>query len=179
MITSDDYLTEDIEKFMEVHRVEYEKPQNESVRKLLSVQDKISFFKNIDPLELKAIVYDVKFKKYKYKDYIVEEGSYSNEIFFIIQGECQVYHNNKKVGKLHPGEIFGEAGAIFRTRRNATVVCSSKEAKLLSFCIDEENMKFCSVALATLYKNLASEINAKLEDVNNLCNTKSPHNYLS
>ncbi len=161
-----DYLIKDIEKFIEINRVASEEPQSQSLRKLLSVQDKISIFKNIDPLELKAIVYNLKFAKYNFKDYILKQGDITEEMFFIIDGECQVFHNNKKVGILHAGEVFGETAAIFKTKRNASVICSSEKATLLSFCIDENNMEFCSTALAILYKNLASEINAKLEEIN-------------
>lgn len=167
MIHSAHYSIDDIEDFLEINAIEEEKEQSKSLRKLLSVQDKISIFKNIDVLDLKAIVYDVKFVKYKYKDYIVEENDESNSIFFIIDGKCQVFHNRKKVGELRAGEIFGESGVIFKTKRNASVVCASDDAILLSFCIDEENMDFCAPALATLYKNLASEIDAKLQEINN------------
>ena len=160
------YVVEDVEKFLQINRESSETEQSKSLKKLLSVQDKISIFRGIEPDELKAIVYNLKFVKFKFKDYIVEQNDMHEEIFFIIDGECQVFHNKKKVGKLRAGEIFGEAGAIFKSNRNASVVCSSKDAKLLSFCIDANNMEFCAPALAILYKNLASEINAKLEEIN-------------
>nr|WP_321267160.1 cyclic nucleotide-binding domain-containing protein [uncultured Sulfurimonas sp.] len=160
------YTIEDVEKFLEINRDAQNEEHSRSLRKLLSVQDKISIFRGIEPDELKAIVYNLKFVKFKFKDYVVEQNDTKEEIFFIIDGECQVFHNRQKVGKLRAGEIFGEAGAIFKTQRNASVVCSSKEATLLSFCVDENNMEFCAPALAILYKNLASEINAKLEEIN-------------
>lgn len=160
------YSSEDIEKFLEINRQLNEEPQSQSLRKLLSVKEKISIFKNIDTSELKAIVAELKFVKFKFKDYIVKEGDESKEIFFIISGECQVFHNNNRIGILKPGVVFGESGAIFKTKRNASVVCASQDATLLSFCIDEDNMEFCAPALATLYKNLAHQINDKLEALN-------------
>jgi CRP-like cAMP-binding protein len=158
------YTSEEIRTFLELY--EEVEEESKSLKKLLAVQDKISIFKNIDQLELKAIVYDLKFVKFHFKDYVVEEGDESKEVFFIIDGKCQVFHNKKKVGDLRAGEVFGESGVIFKTKRNATVVCSSETATMLTFKIDEENMEFCAPALATLYKNLAFEINAKLKDVN-------------
>lgn len=166
MNQSPNYTVEDVEKFLEVNDREENSEQSQSLRKLLNVKDKISIFKNIDSAELKAIIYDLKFMKFKYKEYIVKENDESINIFFIIDGECQVFHDKKKVGTLRPGEIFGESGVIFKTKRNASVICASENATLLSFCIDDENMEFCSLALAKLYKNLAFEINAKLEDIN-------------
>lgn len=162
------YTVEDVEKFLEINEIEENSEQSKSLRKLLNVKDKISIFKNIDSADLKAIIYDLKFMKFKYKEYIVKQHDESINIFFIINGECQVFHANKKVGTLRPGEIFGESGVIFKTKRNASVVCASEDATLLSFCIDEDNMEFCAAALATLYKNLAFEINAKLENINKL-----------
>jgi len=166
MSQSSGYTDEDIEKFLNAHQQAQQEEQTKSLKKLLSVQDKISIFKDIDPRELKAIVFDLKFVKCDFKDYIVEQNDKSQDIFFIISGECQVYHNNKKVGLLQAGEIFGESGALFATKRNATILCASKEATLLSFRIDENNMEFCAPAIAKLYKNLALQINAKLEGLN-------------
>ncbi len=160
------YSINDIANFLEVTRIVREQPNSKSLDKLLSVQDKISIFKNIDPLELKAIVSDLKFVKYKFKDYVVKQNDESLEVFFIINGECHVFRDKNKIGVLKPGAVFGEAGVIFKTKRNASVVCASEEATMLSFCIDEENIEFCAPALATFYKNLASQINDKLESLN-------------
>lgn len=160
------YTIKDLEKFLQINKDAENEEHSKSLKKLLSVQDKISIFKGIEPDELKAIVYNLKFVKFKFKDYVVEQQDTREEIFFIIDGECQVFHNKQKVGKLRAGEIFGESGAIFKSKRNASVVCASEEATLLSFCIDENNIEFCAPALAILYKNLASEINAKLKEIN-------------
>ena len=160
-----EYLVEDIEKFLRINEEAIEE-ESLSLKKLLSVADKIKIFQNIDSLDLRAIVYDVKFERYKFKDYIVEQGQLKKEIYFIIDGECQVFFNTTKIGVLKPGEVFGEAGAIFGTKRGATVICSSPNATLLSFKIDEENLDFCAPAIATLYKNLAFEISSKLDAVN-------------
>lgn len=169
---SSNYSIEDIEKFLEVNRIANEEPESKSLQKLLSVQDKISIFKNIEPSELRAIVCDLKFVKYKFKDYVVKQNDESREVFFVISGECQVFHNRNKVGTLQPGVVFGETGVIFNTKRNASVVCATKEATLLSFGIDEDNLEFCAPALATLYKNLAFQINDKLESLNLAYSTK-------
>ena len=166
MSQTSNYSVEDVETFLQITREASAQPERKIMQNLLDVQDKISIFRGIDPEELKAIVYNLQFVKFKFKDYVVEEGEVNPEIFYIISGECHVFHNNKKVGKLGKGEVFGESGAIFKTKRNASVVCASKEAMLLSFCIDENNMDFCAPALATIYKNLASEINAKLQEIN-------------
>ena len=160
-----EYLVDDIEKFLRINEEEIEE-QSLSLKKLLSVSDRINIFKNIEDIDLRAIVYDVKFERYKHRDYVVEQGQEKKEIYFIIDGECQVFYKTTKIGVLRPGEVFGEAGAIFGTKRGATVICASDKTTLLSFKIDEENIDFCAPALAILYKNLAFEINTKLDALN-------------
>jgi CRP-like cAMP-binding protein len=159
------YDEEDIDTFLELTRT-VDTLESKIMKKLLSVQNKISLIANIDSDELKAIIYDLKFIKYNKKDFVVEQGDISKTIYFILSGECSVFVNSHKVGVLKARDTFGESAAIFNEKRNATVICSSEQATLLSFCIDEENMEFCAPALATLYKNLAHQINHKLEGVN-------------
>jgi len=159
------YDEDDIETFIQLTKTR-DNSESKIMQKLLSVQNKISLIANINKEELKAIIYDLKFIKYVKKDIIVAEGDISSSIFFILSGECSVFVNEHKVGLLQARDSFGESSALFHERRNATVVCSSEQATLLCFSIDEENMEFCSKALATLYKNLAYQIKHKLEEVN-------------
>ncbi len=161
-----EYHIEEIEEFLRIDKELKNSEENRTLQKLLSVQSKISIFNGISQDDLQAIVYKLEFNKFKFKDQIVKQDEIRDEIFFIISGVCQVFHNNKKVGELKAGEIFGEVGALFKSKRGATVACASKELTLLSFCIDEQNMEFCAPALARLYKNLAYEIDAKLKNIN-------------
>ena len=166
-----EYSVDDIEEFLKINDEEPE-VDSQTMQKLLSVQEKIKIFNNIEPHDFKASVQDLQFMRYKFKDYIVEEDSLSDNIYFIIDGECQVFSNKVKLGALKPGSSFGESGAIFGHKRNATVVCASKNATLLSFRIDQENLEFSAKALAILYKNLALEINTKLSGINHQVATK-------
>ena len=159
------YNASDIEEFLKVDDAQ-EHDESKIMKKLLSVQNKISIFVAIEPDDLKAIIYDLKFIKYSRKDILIKEGDVSKNIFFILSGDCQVFVKNHKVGELTKGQSLGETAAIFNTPRNATVACSSENATILSFSIDHDNMQFCGAALAQMYKNLAFEINSKLEDMN-------------
>ena len=167
MIQEVNYDQQDIEKFLEINELPDRNESSQTLQKLLHVQSKISIIANIDPVDLKAILYDLKFIQYNRNDQIIEEGDTSDEIFFIFSGECHVLHKGKKIGEIKTGKTFGESAAVFNTKRNATVICSSEKATILSFRINHDNMRFCAPALATLYKNLAFQINKKLEDTNN------------
>ena len=56
---------------------------------------------------------------------IVREGEPGDRAFIIVSGECVVRHavagHTEEVGRLHPGDVFGEAAVLARRRRTATV----------------------------------------------------------
>jgi len=166
MIQQVEYDLEDIEKFLEITKISKANEYSQTLKKLLNVQSKISIIADIDPAELKVIIEKLKFVSVPFKEFIIKEGDISQEIFFVLSGEFHVFSNNKKVGVIAAGQTFGETAAVFNTKRNASVVCASKVATVLSFCINHENIDFCAPALAKLYKNLALQINTKLEEVN-------------
>lgn len=166
MIQQVQYDIDDIEKFLEINELAKRDKGSQTLQKLLHVQSKISIIADINPEELKVILKKLRFIKYNFKDFIIKEGEISEEIFFILSGECHVFAENKKVGVIPAGNTFGESAAIFHTKRNASVVCSSQETTVLSFSVNHDNIDFCAPALAKLYKNLARQINTKLEQMN-------------
>ena len=160
------FTTSDIERFIAVSQEIENEPEVKSLKKLLSVQNKIEIFDGIESFELKALVYDVAFKKHQFKEYIIKEEENSLDIFFILKGECHVFKDKKHIGTLLEGDTFGEIGVIFNIQRSADVVAASKEVVLLRFKIDQDNLEFNARALAILYKNLALAINNKLQELN-------------
>ena len=166
MIQQIEYDSNDVEEFLKIHSSSLENKDSTTLQRLLSVQKKISIIANIDPIDLRTIINDLKFIKYAYKDYIITEDEISENIFFILSGECHIFSHNKKVGVLKAGATFGETAAIFNTKRNASVICASKEMTVLSFAIKHDAIEFCAHSMALLYKNLAAQINTKLELMN-------------
>ena len=166
MIVQVEYDEDDIARFLEINELSEEYQSSQTLKKLLSVQNKIPILKGINPSDISAITTNLKFMKCKFKDYVVKEGDKTQEIFFIFSGGCHVFVGRTKVAEISSGQTFGEAAAVFNTTRNASVVCSTPEATLLSFCIDNDSIDLSAPALATLYKNLASQINTKLEQMN-------------
>ena len=59
------YTVEEIQQFLEISKRDEEESENEILKKLLSVKDKISIFNNIDSTDIRAIVSNLKFVKYK------------------------------------------------------------------------------------------------------------------
>jgi CRP-like cAMP-binding protein len=162
----EDFNKLDIQKIIELTQEFEEGEEEKSLKKLLNVKHKIKIFKNIDTFEIKALVYSLKFVRYEKKEFIINDKEESSYIYFILEGECQVLKQNKKIGTLHAGDTFGEIGVIFREKRSADVICSSDEAIMLKFKLDQENLDFNAQALAKMYKNLANQIKIKLEELN-------------
>ena len=161
-----DYTSHDIQTFIRVAKQKEASDEFQSLKKLLAVKDKIEIFRGILTNELKALVYDVRFKRYKFKEYIIKENDDSVEIFFLLKGECHTFLGEKLIAKLYEGTTFGEIGVITNSKRSASVVAASKEVLLLSFKINENNLDFNARGLAIFYRNLAATINDKLQKLN-------------
>ena len=52
---------------------------------------------------------------------LVREGDYSYELTIIDEGTAEVSHDGEVVATLGPGDVFGEAGVLSKSARNATV----------------------------------------------------------
>ena len=161
-----DFTVEDIENFIQIAKLAEEKGGDKSFQKLLEVKERISILNEIDKDELKALVYDVRFRRFKEGEIVIQQDEASQEIFYILKGICHASKENVFLGELQAGETFGEIGVITQTPRSADIKCFSEECLLLSFRIDQENLEFNAPALAILYRNLAKEINEKLQRLN-------------
>jgi CRP/FNR family cyclic AMP-dependent transcriptional regulator len=52
---------------------------------------------------------------------LVREGDYSYELTVIDDGQADVLNDGQVVAQLGPGDVFGEAGVLSKSLRNATV----------------------------------------------------------
>lgn len=57
---------------------------------------------------------------------ILKEGAFSNELIALEEGTAEVLRDGERVAELKQGDIFGEAGLLEKTQRNASVVATSK-----------------------------------------------------
>ena len=55
-------------------------------------------------------------------EYIIQEGSASDEMYFLINGTAAVYYGNTEVKKLNKGAYFGEIGCILGGVRKASIM---------------------------------------------------------
>jgi CRP-like cAMP-binding protein len=155
----------DIEKFIALNKDIENDATSRGMKKLLEVYNKISIFKGLNKIDLQAVLYDVTFKKYTYKEIIFKEGEVLNDIYYIISGEVEMVKHNKKISTLKTGQTFGEIGMLLDERTFVSIVCKSQEAVVLSFKIDYNNIEFSSKTLVKIYQNILHQLKNKLKQI--------------
>jgi CRP/FNR family transcriptional regulator, cyclic AMP receptor protein len=83
---------------------------------------RIPLFKDVPDEDLRLIATFAESKEVGEDSVIMKEGGYSNEFMAIESGKVEIQKDGQKVAELGPGEIFGEAGLLEKSRRNASVV---------------------------------------------------------
>ncbi len=56
---------------------------------------------------------------------LVREGDYSQDLTIIDEGTARVERHGQELANLGPGDMFGEAGLLQKSMRNATVVATT------------------------------------------------------
>ena len=57
---------------------------------------------------------------------LTREGGHAREFFVVVSGTADVHRDDERVGRLGPGDFFGEVGLLGpRSERSATVVATS------------------------------------------------------
>lgn len=141
---------------------------DKAMQKLVNMKQRIHIFDDINVDELEKIVENVNFRRYKNKEYVIREGESSKELFILLKGSCQVVINKHPIGLLGTGQVFGEVAAVFGTMRNASVVSISDNTLVLSCTLKDNAIVSLPYATAILYRNLAKQINQKLEIQNRM-----------
>lgn len=100
---------------------------------------------------------------------VIKEGDKSTDLYFILEGSCQVLKNNPvnnqhiEIALLESGDHFGEAGLFLGTARSAFIV-ANEQAKLAKITKTQFNKfsethpidttRFLKASIAELYKRL-------------------------
>ena len=161
-----EFSESEIADFLEADEVKKELEQNKLFEKLLSIKNKIAIFNNIEAVELKSLLYDINLKTYKKDEIIIKDGDDADYIYYILSGKCEIIKEEKKLATLSSGDTFGEIAVVCEIPRISDVKSISDNTVLLAFKIDLDNLDFCAKPLAIFYKNLALEMQKKLQKLN-------------
>ncbi|CAF2750866.1 unnamed protein product [Rotaria sp. Silwood2] len=69
---------------------------------------------------------------YYQNDIIIKQGDKGDRMFFIEDGQCDIYRNEKFHKRLNEGDYFGELALLNHEPRSATVIAASYKVKLAS-----------------------------------------------
>lgn len=159
----DAQILQDIKDFP-FREVEAENPY---MGRLLAAKDGIKFFQGMYDSDIKKIVKNIVFIKYKMHETILEEGDDSNEIFYLLGGKARVIAGTNVVGLIEQGNIFGEFSSITKERRTATIKANVDGVTVLRFNFAFESFEEAPYSFTRLYKNIIDSLIIKINSSNN------------
>ena len=139
--------------------------KNELLRRLIDSKDSIPFFKNMEPFDIKSLVKDIEFLRYKRGEQIIKQGETSKEVYLVLSGSCCVKINNKKVATVEKNQLFGEFYSILNGSRTASVI-SENNVTVIRFNFAFELFDIKPDSITILYKNIINELIKKIAKSN-------------
>ncbi|OPY86416.1 MAG: DNA-binding transcriptional activator YeiL [Smithella sp. PtaU1.Bin162] len=104
-------------------------------------------------------------KKYFAGETIIEEGSYDNWIYFLVDGHVRIVKNGEEIDTLRrTGDIFGEMCVIDGSPRSASieaiddVTCLATDVSFMDSLYSEDKVAFCAVFYQMIAEVLACRL---------------------
>lgn len=98
-----------------------------SIEKKLELINKIKFFSRMDEDDKTILANLADFRSYNPKDVLIQENSYTSDLFFIINGVVDIFVNNNHIVELAGGgHVFGEISFVYKRAASASVVANTK-----------------------------------------------------
>ncbi len=148
---------------MEIERV---KENLEILEKLKNVPVLHSFGKR----DMNKVLSFSNVKKYSAGETIIEEGSYDNWIYFLINGNVRIIKNGGEIDALkRTGDVFGEMCVIDGCPRSASVqaiddvTCLATDVSFMDRLFNEDKVAFCSI----FYQMVAEVLAGRLRETSN------------
>ena len=93
----------------------------------------------LDDMTSQSLAYSMVAKSYKQRDFVIKQGDNQNDLFFLLNGQLQVFDTNdsgRDVGLsvIEEGEFFGELAVIDSKPRSASVMAIAPSVVLLLPC---------------------------------------------
>lgn len=121
-------------------------------------------------------------KKFSEGEIIIEEGSYDNWIYFLVDGHVRIVKNAEEIDILRrPGDVFGEMCVIDGSPRSASVeaiddvTCLATDVSFMDSLYNDDKIAFCSIfyqmiaeVLACRLRETSSELVRAKEEIQRL-----------
>jgi len=145
---------------------ESEKNTNPLLQKLIASKDTIAFFKGMFDDDMKEIITDINFIKFKKHETILEEFDDSSEIYYLLSGVARVIVGSNALAVIEQGNIFGEFSSITGEKRKATIKANDDKVTVLRFNLNFDLYKSMPYAFTHLFKNVIDSLILKLNNSN-------------
>lgn len=155
----------------------------------MGLKDNIPFFSKLSEDEIKELITDIRFLKYKKDEVILEQGTKSNDIYIILGGKCDVSYRDQTshdlkeklrfahIAELSRKDIFGELSAVADIPRTARVSSKMDGTTLLSIQLDMKNSKINDI-LVKVYQSFLQEVSKKIQEANKKIHNKTLKNFI-
>ncbi|MCV6607945.1 MAG: cyclic nucleotide-binding domain-containing protein, partial [Campylobacterales bacterium] len=139
---------------------------------LVALKDRIAFFKELKPEEVIAVTKNVKFvRNMKTGDKIFEQGDYSKELYFVVQGSMNIEISKKEgketkwisVAMLPKKALVGEMAFITGEPRSARASAGEDGTSILSFDIIDKPDIHTVFILSNIHLYFAKDMAEKLK----------------
>ena len=145
--------------------------QDDPLDTLLSLKNKIEFFRTLSNDDIKNLIDEIKILSYNQNQVLFNEGSTKSKyVLYLLQGKVDIYkHVNSidsdiLINSIDNPMILGEWHFLTGRPRNATVKAAKDKTLVLAFKIKIINHKtFESV----FYRSAIMELSTKLDNMNN------------
>ena len=89
---------------------------------------------------------------------LTRQGGYAREFFVVVSGTADVHRDGERVGRLGPGDFFGEVGLFHpRWERGATVVARSPMSLLVLGRHQFRELLFAAPTVAARIRGAAAQ----------------------
>ena len=143
-----------------------ETKENPLLLKLVAAKNSIAFFKNMPDNDIKKIVTNISFIKYKMHETIITQNDDSREIYYLLSGKTRVIVGTNTVSTLEKGSIFGEFSSITAERRSATVKAHDNNVTVIKFDFTFDKVDEIPKSFTTLYQNIINSLVNKITTSN-------------
>lgn len=159
------YKQEDIEFIKSLVNKTYTYDESNPQEQLIKYKHHIPYFKNMSDENIRNVVTNVQFRRFKKNEIIIKEYDDDKDIHFLVEGEAQVSLNRKELAMICPKTIFGEFSFITERLRSATIQATCPSV-VISFNLKLESFDQNPLLYPQLYKNIAEELVKKFYSMN-------------
>lgn len=135
------------------------------IDQLIKYKQYIPYFTNLSNSNIKKLINQVQFKRFKKDELLIKEDGTDKDIFFLMDGECNIVLHNRKISTIQAKNIFGEFSFITNEKRSASIQANTP-CIVISFNINLDDFDKDPLMYPHLYKNITAELVKKFYQMN-------------